>query len=262
MDLGLDGRSVVVMGAGSGLGRASALGFAREGAVMTLFGRDQNRLDGVAGEIVAGGGTAPVVVPGDITDPGSLDTLMARAGERTGAVDALFTNGGGPRPGTFADFADADWQAGFELTLLGYIRAIRAALPYLRASDAGRIVNNTTSGVKAAIDGLVLSNVFRMGVIGLTKTLAGELAGDGILVNAIAPGRISTDRVAALDATRAARTGSTVDDVRAKAEASIPVGRYGEPAEFARSVVFHGSPANSYVTGQVLLVDGGMYRGY
>ncbi|GGM64778.1 SDR family oxidoreductase [Dactylosporangium sucinum] len=262
MQLGLEGRGVVVLGAGSGLGRATALAYAAEGAVVTVFARDASRLEAVAEEIDLLGGERPTVVSGSITSADDLDRLMATAAARDGAIWSVFLNGGGPAAGRFEDFDDAAWQQAYEATLLGYIRATRSALPYLRASGSGRIVNNASSGVKAALDGLLLSNVFRLGIIGLTRTLSVELAGDGILVNAVAAGKIATDRVASLDRMRADRVGTTAGEVRAQAERTIPVGRYGTPEEFARTVVFHGSPANTYVTGQTLLVDGGMYRGY
>lgn len=262
MDLGLTGRSVAVLGAGSGLGRATALGFAAEGATVTVFGRRAEPLEAVAKE-AARRGAAPVrVVAGDLRAAGDLERLARAAADAGGgAIWALVANGGGPPPGGFDAFDDAAWQDAFESSLLGYVRAVRACLPFLRASG-GRILANTSSSAKAALDGLVLSNVFRLGVLGLVRSLATELAPDGILVNAIAPGKFDTERVAALDRARAQRAGSTAGAVRAATEAGIPLRRYGSPEEFARAAVFHCSAANTYVTGQLVLADGGAYQGY
>lgn len=262
LDLGLAQRRVVVLGAGSGLGRACALEFARQGAIVTVFGRDQGNLESVAAEIGALDLAPATVVPGDLRRGADLSELMFAAAAGSGRLDVLFNNGGGPPPGIFDDLEDKTWQEAFEQTLLGYIRAIRECLPFMRAAGGGHIVNNTSSSARSALDGLILSNVFRKGVIGLTQSLAAELAADNILVNAVAPGRIDTDRVRHIDQARADRAGIAIEDVRERAQRAIPLGRYGLPAEFAKVVVFHCSAANTYVTGQTLLVDGGMYRGY
>jgi 3-oxoacyl-[acyl-carrier protein] reductase len=262
MDLGLTGRSVAVLGAGSGLGRATALAFADEGALVTVFGRRTETLEAVAKE-AAGRGAAPVgVVAGDLRSADDLESLAhAAADAGDGAIWALVVNGGGPPPGGFDAFDDAAWRDAFESTLLGYVRTIRVCLPWLRAGGGGRILANTSSA-KAALDGLILSNVFRLGVLGLARSLATELAPDGILVNAIAPGKFDTERITVTDRARARRTGRTLEAVRAANEAAIPLGRYGSPEEFARAAVFHCSAANTYVTGQLVLADGGAYQGY
>jgi len=252
---------VVVLGGGSGLGRACALEFAREGACVTIFGRDGDRLAAVAGELSNVGPPAAAVL-GDIGVRADVERVMETAASRTGGVYALFNNGGGPQSGSFADFGDEQWYQAFELMLLSYVRAIRACLPFMSPGAGGRIMNNTSSGVKSALDSLILSNVFRLGVLGLTRSLASELAAGNVLVNAVAAGRIATDRVATLDRARAARVGTSPAEVRRAAELTIPLGRYGQPDELARTVVFHCSAANTYVTGQTFVVDGGMYRGY
>ncbi len=175
-------------------------------------------------------------------------------------LDVLITNAGGPPAGNFDKFSDEDWQGAFELNLLSVVRLIRAALPHMREKGYGRIVNFTSSSIKQPLDNLILSNVFRTGVLGLSKSLSAELAPDGILINTLGPGRIATDRLASLDETRAENQGVPVEEVRRQSEASIPLGRYGQPDEFARVATFLASEANTYVTGQALLADGGMVR--
>jgi 3-oxoacyl-[acyl-carrier protein] reductase len=268
MDLQLAGRSALVLGGGSGLGRAVARQFAAEGAAVTLFGRRPDALGAVAAEIAAADRLADRAearparcVPGDLASTEDIAAVVAAAAQATGHIDAVFVNGGGPKPGLFGELSDEDWQTAFDTTLLSYIRVIRAVLPRM-PDEGGWIVNNTSSGVKAVLDGLILSNVFRAGVIALTKSLAIELGPRNVLVNAVAAGRIDTDRVASLDRLRATRAGVTAPEVRQQAEAGIPLRRYGRPEEFARTVVFHCSPANSYITGQTLLVDGGLVRAW
>lgn len=155
---------------------------------------------------------------------------------------------------------DADWNQGFELTLMSTIRLIRESLPHLRSSGAGRIVNISSISIKQPIEGLILSNVFRAGVYALTKSLATELAADRILINTIAPGRIATDRILQLDGKRAQAEGIPMEQIQEEALLQIPLGRLGTPEEFGKAAVFLGSFANTYVTGQSLLVDGGMVK--
>ena len=169
-------------------------------------------------------------------------------------------NTGGPPAGTFDDFDDEGWQSAFELVLLSLIRAVREVLPSMRERGGGRIVNIASSSIRQPIENLILSNTFRAGISGLAKSLAIELAPDGILVNTIGPGRISTARSQSMDASKAEAMGVSVEEVRGQVESQIPLGRYGTPEELARVAAFLASPANSYVTGQAILVDGAMVR--
>ncbi|XID92412.1 SDR family oxidoreductase [Paenibacillaceae bacterium WGS1546] len=261
MDLMLKGKSVFVAAASKGLGRAIALQYAKEGAKVTIASRSLERLAEARDEIKAATGVEAALLRMDASSGEDVANAIRTAAAAADGLDVLVTNAGGPRGGVFADMADADWQAGFELNLLGTIRMIREALPFMKAAGGGRIVNLTSISIKQPIDGLILSNVFRAGVNALTKSLASELAKDGILVNTVAPGRIGTDRIAELDVKKAADQGLPVEEIRAEAERAIPLGRAGTPEEFARYAVFLGSFANSYVTGQSLLVDGGMVKG-
>ncbi len=185
---------------------------------------------------------------------------MEQAAARFGTVDVLVNNAGGPPAGSFVSLDDDAWQQAFELNLLSLVRCIREVLPYMRRERFGRILNFASSSFKQPLDNLLLSNTFRTGIIGLAKSLATELAADNILINTLGPGRIATDRVAFLDAMRAERQGSTPEAVKKQTESQIPLGRYGLPEEFARVAVFLASGANTYVTGQAFLVDGGLVK--
>jgi 3-oxoacyl-[acyl-carrier protein] reductase len=260
VDLQLKGRTAIVLASTKGLGKATALMLAQEGAQVTISGRDEAALAAVSQEIEQATGQSPLRVVTDITKAADIERLVKETVDRFGTVDILINNAGGPAAGTFDQLTDEQWQQAFELNLLSYVRAIRAVLPYMRKQRFGRIVNFASSSFKQPIENLILSNTFRTGVVGLAKSLASELGPDGILINTIGPGRIATDRVAHLDAIRAEKTGQSAEEVRKQMEATIPLGRYGEPEEFARYVTFLASPANSYVTGQSLLVDGGMVK--
>jgi 3-oxoacyl-[acyl-carrier protein] reductase len=262
MNLQLTDRPVIVCASSAGLGKAAALEFAREGASVMLCGRREAELQQGVAEIKAETGREAKFTVADITQPADIARLVEATVAAFGGVFALVNNGGGPPAGTFDQFDDATWQKAFELNLLSYVRTIRAVLPHMRKSGGGRIVNYTSSSVKSPLENLILSNTFRMGVLGMTKTLAGELGKDGILINVLGPGRIQTDRIEQLDSIRAAKTGKSMDEVRAETFKTIPIGRYGEPEEFAKLTVFLGSPANTYITGQTVLVDGGMVRSY
>jgi 3-oxoacyl-[acyl-carrier protein] reductase len=172
---------------------------------------------------------------------------VGRTAERFGGVDILVSNAGGPPAGSFDTVSDEDWSSAFELNLMSVVRLVREALPHMRERGFGRIVNVASSSIKQAIEDLILSNTFRAGVAGLAKSLSFELAPDGILVNTLGPGRISTGRSAAIDAAQAESLKVPVEEVRGGIESQIPLGRYGTPEEFARVAVFLASPANTGV---------------
>ena len=262
MNLGLQGKSVLVAASSKGLGRAIALEYAREGALVTIASRDEAQLADARAAIAAATGSEPFAVRLDVRRADDIAAAVREAAARHGGLDALVTNAGGPPPGGFEAFDDAGWQSGFELTLLSVVRLIREALPHLRAApEGGRIVNIASMSVKEPLPNLILSNVFRAGVQALTKSLSLELAPDRILINTVAPGRIGTDRLLALDRQKAEATGVPIEEIQRASAAQIPLGRIGTPEEFARAAVFLGSFANTYVTGQALLVDGGIVRG-
>ena len=262
MNLGLKGKPVLVLAASDGLGKAAATEFAREGARVMLFARSEDRLKQAREEISEATGETPEIAAGDITVAADIRNAVAAAAQRFGSVFALVNNSGGPPAGGFDAFDDGDWQKAFELTLLGFIRSIRAVLPLMRAAGAGRIVNFTSSSTRQAIDNLILSNTFRTGVVGLTKTLARELARDNILINVVGPGKMDTARLRSIETMRAEKLGLTLEDLQDKSAAEIPMGRYGRPEELARLAVFLCSAANTYITGQTVLADGGLVRAY
>lgn len=262
MNLHLTDKPVIVCASSRGLGQATALEFAREGARVMLCGRHQAELERAAAEIARTTGNTPHFTVADLTQAADINRLVETTVTAFGGLYALINNSGGPPAGRFDQFDDQAWQGAFNLNLLSYIRTTRAALPHLRRAGGGRIVNFTSSSVKSPIENLILSNTFRTAVMGMSKTLANELGPEGILVNVLGPGRIETDRVQELDTKRAQQTGATLEHVRAEAAKAIPLGRYGSSDDYARVAVFLGSPANTYVTGQALLVDGGMTKAY
>ncbi|GGJ87822.1 oxidoreductase [Lentibacillus kapialis] len=261
MDLGLKDKSVIVLASSKGLGKATASQFAAEGARVFLASRDEDTLKKTAAEIRQTTGNSNVAYSvGDIKNYDSIKQLIAKVVSEHGTIDVLVNNAGGPPAGSFDDVDDDAWQHAFELNLLSFIRATREVLPYMREQGGGHILNFASSSIKQPIDGLILSNTFRAGITGFAKSMSQELAGDNILINTIGPGRIGTDRVDHLDSVQSEKLDIPVEAVKEKAKRKIPIGRYGEPEEFARTAVFLCSQANTYITGQSLLVDGGMVK--
>ena len=255
MDLGITGRTAIVLGATSGLGAAIAEGLAREGANVVVVGRDADRAQKRAKSL----GTA-VAVPADLTDQDAPARIVAAAEEAFGPVDILVLNGGGPKPGTAAALTPADVDSAVSLLVRPHVALVNAVLPGMTDRGWGRIIAVGSSGVQQPLPNLTASNLGRAALAGYLKTLAAEVAGNGVTVNMVLPGRIDTDRVAQLDQAAADRTGGTPDEARAASEATIPVGRYGAPEEFAAVAVFlAGSPAG-YVTGEQVRCDGGLVR--
>ncbi len=260
MDLGLQGARVIVAASSSGLGAATARRFSLEGANVAINGRHAARLEETARAISRESGRDVLALPGDVTDVDAIYQIIAQAASGLGGLDVLVTNAGGPPPGTFDSTSPEAWEAAFELSFMSTVHLIRAALPHLRRSDRAAILTVTSVSVKQPIDNLILSNSLRMGVIGLTKSLAQELGAEGIRVNSILPGWTRTERVTQLMQDRATMQGIPVEDAIAKQAASTPLGRMGEPEEFANVAVFLCSPAASYVHGAMVPVDGGSIK--
>lgn len=261
MDLKLQGKSVIVAAGSKGLGKATALEYANEGAKVVISSRNEEELAKAVEEIKEKTGNEAVRYQVcDITNYDQIKLLVHNTVTWHGTVDVLINNAGGPPAGGFDKFTDEDWQKAYELNLLSFIRLIREVLPHMRKNGEGKIVNLASSSIKQTLDNLILSNTFRAGIVGLAKSLSQELAKDNIMINTIGPGRIATDRVASLDEVRGSKLGLSAEEVREQTEKNIPIGRYGEPEEFAKMVVFLGSGANTYITGQSLVVDGGLVK--
>jgi len=261
LDLHLTGKVALVVASSKGLGRAIALQLAAEGCDVMLTSRDAELLEIARQQVLEGARGRVESCPCDITKAEEIEALVAATRERLGPIDILINNAGGPPGGGFDQVDDTAWQAAFELNLLSYVRLIRNVLPDLK-ENGGRIINVTSSSIKQPIPGLILSNVFRMGILGLAKSLADELAPYNILVNTVAPGRIATDRTAFLDQRNAEKRGVSREQVVGESLQRIPLKRYGDTEEFAKVVCFLASGASSYVTGSTIMVDGGMVRGY
>lgn len=261
MELGLKGKVAIVAASSKGLGRACALGLAAEGARVTMCARTEAELIAAANEVREKTKAEALAIPADVTKLADIQRAVAKTVEAFGGVDILVTNAGGPPPGVFDQMADAQWQAAFELNLLSTVRFIREVLPHMREKRWGRIINIQSSSVKQPIDGLILSNAIRPGVVGLAKTLSVELAGDNILINTVCPGVIFTDRLRSFVAHQARAAGKSFEEYLPTWVANVPLGRIGNPEEFANMVVFLASERASYITGVTVQVDGGLIRG-
>jgi len=261
MDLGLKGKKAFVGGSSRGLGYATAKILAEEGCQVVLNGRDSGKLDQAALKISGDTGRKVAYVVGDAADPAQPKKLIQEAAEILGGLDLLVTNTGGPPAGKFDSFDEKTWQRAINLAFMSHVRLINNALPYLRESSYASVVTVTSYSVKQPIPNLVLSNSIRSATIGLTKTLALELGSDGIRFNSILPGWTETERVVEIMQHRAEVNGSTVEEEIKKIAADSPLGRMGTPDEIGRAAVFLLSPAASYITGVMLTVDGGMYKG-
>ena len=244
MELGLSGRTALVCGASSGLGLASAEALAREGANVAMFARRRDLLEQSAARIGA------LATPGDVTSGEDIAAAVAATVDAYGGIDIVVWNGGGPPPGPAVGVTDDSIRGALELLMVPAVRLVGLCLPHLERSPAGRIVGITSLAAKEPTAHLALSNAIRPGLTGWFKTLAGELGPKGITVNCVAPGRISTARLAEL----------YPGDPPPEAFAEIPLGRWGTPEEFGDVVCFLASERARYVTGTTVVVDGGLQR--
>lgn len=256
MNLGLEGKRAVVMAASRGLGYACARGLAEEGCRLVICSRDQARIDEAAATIRKETGAEVTGMAADVSSPAEAARLVEAAVAAYGGLEIVVHNAGGPPAGQFLAMTEEQWQQAYEQNLMSFVRLVHAAVPEMEKAGYGRILTIASSSIKQPIPNLVLSNAFRAGIWGLAKTIARELAPQGILVNVIAPGRISTERIAEIDQAAATRAGKPVDEVRQASIASIPLGRLGRPEELANLAVFLASEAASYISGQAITVDG------
>jgi 3-oxoacyl-[acyl-carrier protein] reductase len=262
MDLGLRDKAALVFASSAGLGKGIATELAREGAHVMLFARSEETLAATQADIQATTGNRPDFIVGDMNRREDIEGAVVKTVDKYGGLFALVNNTGGPPAGQFTDFGDDDWQLAFQQTLLSYVRSIRAALPIMEEAGGGRILNNTSSSIKNVIDNLLLSNVFRLGIQGLSKTIAREFGPKKILVNVVGAGKIATGRVDHLDRLAAEKQNLTLEEFQAHCQANVPLGRYGTIEEFGKMATFLCSPANTYITGQSILIDGGAIQAY
>lgn len=252
MDFGLQERVAIVCASSKGIGRAAAQALAQEGVRLALCARGREALETTADELRSAGATV-LAIPADLRREQDIETVFQRTLDVYGRLDILITNTGGPPPGRFEQHDDAAWQAAFESLLLSVVRLSRLALPEMRQRGWGRIVNVTSSSVKQPIANLVLSNALRAAVTGMAKTLSQEVAGNGITVNCVAPGRILTDRLTQLH-------GGSEAEARAQGGQGVPMQRVGEPADMGNAIAFLCSEQAAYITGVTLQVDGGLIQ--
>jgi len=261
MELGLKGKVALVAGGSMGLGRAAALELSREGAKVAIGALDDPHLNGAAERIRRETGGEVLALPADVSDAEQVKVFVRNAIAHYGTADILVNNAGGPPAADFLDIDETLWEKGFRLNLLSTILMTREVVPVLKAKRWGRIINMTSISVKQPIDGLILSNTVRSGVIGLAKSLSNELAPFNITVNSVCPGYTLTERVRSLARAIAEKEGTTPEAVIGRWEASIPMKRLGTPEEFAALVAFLASDRSGYITGAAIQIDGGWYKG-
>ncbi len=260
MDLGLKNRRALVMGASKGLGRAIAQALAAEGAVVTVSARDAATLAPVVAGLQAASGTDAFAVAADVSDLASIRHLGAEAERLMGGVDVLVLNHGGPPAGPATKLDTGVLPIWFQRMVIAPVQLAQQLLPGMRARKWGRIITVGSSGMVQPLPNMVLSNMLRASLVGWTKTISAEIAGDNVTCNILAPGMIRTDRIVELTTGAAQQQGLAVEEVVKQREAMIPVGRMGNPEEFGAAAAFLASDKASYVTGSIWRVDGGSVR--
>jgi 3-oxoacyl-[acyl-carrier protein] reductase len=261
MELGLKGRGVIVAASSQGMGRAAAELFAREGAQVAMCARTQKTLQEAADQIRAETGAEIYAEPLDVTDGAAVQRFVEQVSKRFGRLDVCVTNAGGPPAKNFLSVSTEEWRKAVDLNFLSVVHLAKAVIPYMQRHRWGRIITITSISVKQPIDDLIMSNAVRAAVVGLVKSLSNEFGKDGILVNNVAPGYTATERLQELAGTRALAAGVSTEQIYQRWAAEIPVRRLANPKEVADVIVWLASERASYVTGQTVLVDGGIYRG-
>lgn len=256
MDLGINGKRALVLGGSKGLGRGIAGALAAEGAIVALTGRDQAAAAQAAAQI----GDPARGMALDLANPDAIDPFLDRLASDFGDIDILVLNGGGPPPSLASEIDPAFWRTQFDTMVLAGMRITNRLLPPMRQNGWGRIMAVASTSIREPIPGLTASNALRSAVAGWMKTLAGEVAAEGITVNMLLPGRLATDRTLSFDRMDAESEGLSIETVAARSQSDIPVGRYGTPAEFGAAAAFLASLQAGYITGVALPIDGGLSR--
>jgi 3-oxoacyl-[acyl-carrier protein] reductase len=260
MDLGLKDKTALVLAGGGGLGRAIAKALAVEGAKVAVAGIGAKSIAGTEAELAAIG-VKSIGLIWDLSDLAQIDGHISKIERELGPVEILANNTGGPPPTPASGQDPAVWSRYFQAMVLSVIAITDRVLPNMRARHWGRVITSTSSGVESPIPNLAISNTLRISLVGWSKTLAREVAKDGITANIIVPGRIATDRTQFLDEAKAKREGRSAEDVSAESAGNIPAGRYGKPEEYGDVVAFLSSERAAYITGSVIRVDGGLIAG-
>ncbi len=261
MNLGLKGRGVIVAASSQGIGLATAEAFAREGAQVAMCARTEKILQESASRIRTQTGAEVYAEALDVTDATSVQRFTEQVAKRFGRIDVCVTNAGGPPAKNFLSLTADEWRKAVDLNLMSVVHLCKAVIPYMQRHRWGRIVTITSISVKQPIADLVLSNSVRAAVVGLVKSLSNEFGKDGILVNNVAPGYTTTERLQELAQVRALAAGSSPQQICDSWAAETPVKRLGTPEEIANVILWLASEQASYVTGQTILADGGIYRG-
>ncbi len=261
MDLGLKGRGVIVAASSQGIGLATAEAFAREGAQVAMCARTEKTLREAADKIRSGTGAEVYAEPLDVTDGPAVSRFIEQVVKRFGRIDICVTNAGGPPAKNFLSITPDEWRKAEDLNFMSVVHLAKAVIPHMQRHRWGRIITITSISVKQPIAELIMSNSVRAAVVGLVKSLSNEFGKDGILVNNVAPGYTATERLQELAGVRALAAGTTQQAIRENWAVEIPVKRLADPKEIADVIVWLASERASYITGQTILVDGGIYRG-
>jgi 3-oxoacyl-[acyl-carrier protein] reductase len=261
VELGLKDRVVIVTGASQGMGRATANAFAAEGAALAICARNQKALQTAAKEIQNTPGVQVLAQAADVTDPEAVKRFVAEVAKKFGRIDVCVANSGGPPAKNFLSTTLDEWRRAVDMNFLSFVKLAREVIPHMQRNHWGRFITITSISVRQPIPELVMSNAVRASVVGLVKSLANEFGKDGILVNNVAPGYTATERLNELAGTRALAAAVSLKEVYESWAADIPVRRIGKPEEIADTIVWLASERASYITGQTILVDGGLYKG-
>jgi 3-oxoacyl-[acyl-carrier protein] reductase len=261
MDLGLQGRGVIVAASSQGIGREAAESFAREGAQVAMCARAESTLREAAAAIARTTGAEVLAEPVDVTDAGQVQRFVELVTKRFGRIDVCVTNAGGPPAKNFLSLSPEEWRKAVELNFMSVVHLSKAVIPHMQRHRWGRIVTITSVTVKQPVAELIMSNAVRAAVVGLVKSLSNEFGKDGILVNNVAPGYTATERLEELAGVRALAAGSSAEQIYQSWAAEIPVRRLGSPQDIADVILWLSSERAAYVTGQTILADGGLYRG-